>query len=126
MVEKSVALKAIADHPWTALILSADGQLGEVIPFESQVSPEALLQLAGRQAQGTVFRLVPQGNLTERQLDELITSLVQVRGYAWSHTLRPGVNLPGEKFAGRPLWFPRLKLAFKGVAEFLTHWSPFR
>ena len=119
MVNKGVVLEAIATHPWTALFLSTDGQLADFVPFDGKPTPQDMDDaLALRRSGYCAFRLVPQGNLTEAELDEMVMGLVRTKQYAQAHVLRPGINIPGTPFAGRPRWHYRIRQLGRSVLAF--------
>jgi hypothetical protein len=99
MVDRLLALDAIAKNPWTALVVAASGELIDVVPFAAQPTPEAVLELARRGEQGAAFRLVQKAILTEPELTELVNSLAAAQDYSRTHDLRPGANMPGREDA---------------------------
>jgi hypothetical protein len=118
MVDKAAALELIATHPWTALIVAADGELCDVVPFSDPVpSTEDILRLARRQ--GIAFRLVRQATLSEAELDKLVAEIKGAQDYSRTRVLRPGVNIPGRENALEEIYRQRspLRRAWTVVAE---------
>jgi len=126
MIDKQKVLSTIAENPWTALVLSPEGQIEEVIPFATQPTAQDVMALARRQAQGSAFRLVPQGDITEADLDELLAAMGGAQGYARTHALRPGVNIPGATAPAASSVVLTLETWARVGLAFVRRFSPFR
>jgi hypothetical protein len=126
VIDKQKALSTIAENPWTALVLSPEGQIEEVIAFATQPTAEDVLALARRQARGSAFRLVPQRDITEAELDGLLTAIGGAQGYARTHPLRPGVNIPGKTAPAASSVVATLETWARVGLAFVRRFSPFR
>ena len=91
MVKTDAALAAISANPWTAIILSHDGQIVEVVPLSAEPTAQAFLDLERTRAKGRRFRLVRQGTLSEAELDTMIADLTASREPLRSWKAEPSV-----------------------------------
>jgi hypothetical protein len=102
VVETSLALETISRSPWTAIVLSFDGQIAEVVPFASEPTAETFLEFTRAHARGRKFRLMRQATLTAAQLDAVVADVMR------SDTARRtgtdgGPRLPEDKLFWSPL-----------------------
>jgi hypothetical protein len=103
---------AIAENPWTAIVLAPDGRVAELVPFAATPSAGAFLELTRTRVAGTRFRLVPRAIFSEAQLEALLSEM----------TARP---VPGSS-PGPALADPEPRLydlaAARAIAEALARW----
>ena len=75
MIPHSAVLATISRSPWTALVLSADGEIAEAVPFSCRLTPDVLFEFSRTHARGRRFRFVEQRDLTEAQLNAIVSEL---------------------------------------------------
>jgi hypothetical protein len=113
-IDADTLRSVIRDNVCTAVVCSKAGDI-QVIPFSAQPTPEAVLKLAEGQGHGSAFRLIPQGELSQGEVDQLLAGLAGAQAYADTHDLRPGVNIPRTDLAVvrrlRPAWLARMSLS---------------
>ena len=105
-------LAAIAENPWTAIVLAPDGRVAELVPFTATPSAAAFLDFTRARVPGTRFRLVPRATLGEAQLEALLSEM----------TARPTVDSsPGPSIADPE---PRIYqfAAARAIAEAIAKW----
>jgi hypothetical protein len=112
MVETDAALAAIAANPWTAIIVSHDGQIAEAVPLSAEPTGEGFLDFARTRAKGRRFRLVRQATLSKAELDRMIAALVRPNEPARSWKAEPSVLT--EKHFWAPLGVAR------GISELIA------
>ena len=56
------ALSTISRTPWTALVLTPEGQIVEVVPLLGELTAESFLDFTRKYPQGRPFRLVQQAD----------------------------------------------------------------
>lgn len=116
MVDKSAVLEAVSRHPWTAIVLTKDGDVAEMVAIDGELSAQAFLEFTRTHAQGRQFRLIKQSELSEAELNELI-----------DHVLKPS-STPTERGIRLPEAEPTLdscrtaKCIADAFAEFLTRY----
>src|SRR5262249_37701407 len=119
MVEKSVALDIVSSNPWSAIVLSSDGQVAEVVAFSGEPTAEAFLDFTRTHVRGRRFRLI-RGALTEAQLDALIADIMR------SVTPKRALESGGPKV---PEWesslnpFSAARCIADAIADFVTRRS---
>ena len=115
MIPTSTVIDVVSRNPWTALVLSPEGDVAEVVPFSTQPTPQSLLEFAHTHAQGRRFRFVQQARLDPAQLEVL---LVETRASSVGN--RP-VAAPGRALeAFEPRLHPLRPI--RAVAEAISAW----
>jgi hypothetical protein len=92
MIDTRVARTTIARSPWTALVVSFDGALAEVVPFADEPSPEAVLEFTRQTSRGRPFRFMQQADLSEADLNRIVSEIRAPETQATRPG--PGLNLP--------------------------------
>jgi hypothetical protein len=75
MIATSDVLATISRNTWTAVVLSADGQIAEVVPFTGELSADTFLEFTRKHVHGRRFRLVQQADLSEGQLKAILSEI---------------------------------------------------
>lgn len=116
MIAASDVLAAISSNPWTALVLSADGQVAEVVPFSGELTSDAFLEFTRTRVRGRRFRLVQRSDLSEAQLGAILSEI----------TAAPDEGAPGSPtLSGRVEAFePGLHplAPARAIAEAIARW----
>jgi hypothetical protein len=75
MIAIADVLATIASNRWTALVVSADGQIAEIVPFSGDLTSDAFLEFTRTHARGRRFRLFQRSELSEAQLKAILSEL---------------------------------------------------
>jgi hypothetical protein len=119
MVEKTAALDTISTSSWTAVILSADGEIAEVVSLAGEPTAEAFLEFTRTRVRGRRFRLI-HGALTEPQLDALIADVMRpVEPTGGRHS--DGPKVPEWESSLNP--FSAARCIADAIADFTTRRS---
>jgi hypothetical protein len=81
MIPTSVAIAVVSGNPWTALVLSAEGDVIEVVPFSAEPTAQTFLVFAQTHAKGRRFRFLQQAHFNEAELEAL---LVDTKALPWT------------------------------------------
>jgi len=116
MIATSDVLATISSNSWTALILAADGQIAEVVPFQGELTSDIFLKFTRTHARARRFRLVQQSDLSEAQLKAILSEVT-----ATPADVRPGfMTLSGRVEAFEPGLHPFAPA--RAIAEAIARW----
>jgi hypothetical protein len=115
MIPPSDVIDAVARNPWTALVLSADGQVAEVVPFDAEPTAQRVLSMAGTIARGRRYRFVRQTQLSEAGLAALLAEMTTAASN------RRTVPVPGRAIHDfQPKLHPLSRI--RAIAEVVSAW----
>jgi len=78
MIARSTVIDVVARSPWTALVLSPEGEVADVVPFPSAPTAQSFQTFARTHARGRRFRFVQQARLDLNQLDALLVNMLSM------------------------------------------------
>ena len=115
MIPDSVVIAAVSKNPWTALVLSAEGDVAEVVAFSTEPTAQTFLGFARTRAQGRRFRFLQQAHLNEAELKAL---LVDAKAPAVDSSAPPAPLRVIEEFE------PRLSPSalMRGIVPAISNW----
>jgi len=116
VIANGEVLATISRSPWTALVLSSEDQIVEVVPFSCELTPEAFLEFTRTHARGRRFRLVQQADLNEAQLNALVSEVVGSPRQGDAGADRAGQTLADFKSSLHPF------AAARAIAEAISRW----
>jgi hypothetical protein len=116
MIATSDVLATISSNRWTALILAADGQIAEVVPFPGELTSDDFLEFTRTHARGRRFRLVQQSDLSEVQLNTMLSEVT-----ATSADAAPGSATLSERVEAFEPGLHPLAPA-RAIAEAIARW----
>ena len=116
MIANKEVLAIIAQNPWTALVLSPEVQVIEAVPFAGEPSSGAFLEFARSCARGRPFRLLQQADLSEAQLNAIISQMRQSPGGSVTDGSRPTRTIEAFQSSLNPFAPVRV------IAEAIAKW----
>src|SRR5689334_20895478 len=76
-IPTSEALAIISASPWTAIIVSHDGQIVDAVPFAGELTAAKFLEFTRTRVKGRRFRLVPRSEITEADLQAMVAEVLR-------------------------------------------------
>ena len=113
-LRRSAVIDAVSRNAWTALVLSADGEVAEMVPFDAEPTAQGVLALAGTIARGRRYRFVQRTQLDEAQLDALLAGMRSAAGMR-------SVPVPGSPIHDfEPRLHPMSRM--RAIADAISTW----
>jgi hypothetical protein len=113
-VPRSAVIEAVSRNAWTALVLSPDGEVAEMVPYDAEPTAQDVLKLAGTIARARRFRFVPRTELSEAQLGALLAGMRPTPA-------RRAVPVPGRAIHEfEPKLHPLARI--KALADVISTW----
>ena len=115
---RKAALESISRSPWTGVVLARDGEIAEVVRFAEELTAQSFLKFSRTVARGRRFRLVQQAQLTERDLEAILSEASTGSG---EEDLPPSLRAqPLENVRSRFDWFEAPREAAEAIAKWFV------